>query len=733
MAQSDLPNQLAALAASQPPQTEEGHQLLDALTQAEQQQVVENAAETYNLAQDMDEGLLREIGQEVNKGFSDDDQSRAEWLDQHTFWLSLYMQQDYAENSDAERSWGATESVPILTEACNQFQTRTYKTFFPNDTFVSAIPMRRGPDDEKALEARAERIGNHMSYQLGFADRAYKQNKDALFLGTAVHGSFFTKAYFDEKRLGPRVDNVRPTDLVVNYNVGPARIEDLRRKTHILYTTVGATQDLVNKGYFIQAAQPSQYEGKTPYNVKVDETSGLSEPTNTSLLRDRPAVLLEQHFYLDIEGNNQYRPYIATTCAASRRLLRLSIGYEANPMGDPVKDYEQVQYFTHYKFQENPDGFYGLGLGHMIGDLNSAVNIMLRQTMDAATLANDGNMSGFASERLGLEGEEIRMVIGKLQKIPDTVGDLKNSIMMMQFPGPNAALIQLMEVIDGRAQRLGSTTEATTGTIDTNRQPTTVLAEIEQAMETFSSVQMRLANSFSEELQKIYRINQRYLPLVQYYVVNNTPMAITRADYADDMLVQPIFDPKFATQSQKVARAQAELNATLQNPNNQARPLVIDEAFRRYLQALDVDDIDALVPPPPEPQNVDNQEWENMQFMLPQGPTEPFDVFPDQDHAKHLQSLHDFVRDKGGTLSPEQAMNVAIHKQKHEAYQYGVEKGIIPPKQQTRQIGASPLAQPQGDFMGNGAANGALPFSPEFGAPQIFGAGLSGGGAAAGA
>jgi hypothetical protein len=38
----------------------------------------------------------------------------------------------------------------------------------------------------------------------------------------------------------------------------------------------------------------------------------------------------------------------------------------------PTKDYEQVQYFTHYKFKENPDGFYGLGLGHSIGDLNSA-------------------------------------------------------------------------------------------------------------------------------------------------------------------------------------------------------------------------------------------------------------------------------------------------------------------------------------------------------------------------
>jgi hypothetical protein len=47
------------------------------------------------------------------------------------------------------------------------------------------------------------------------------------------------------------------------------------------------------------------------------------------------------------------------------------------------------------------------------------------------------------------------------------------------------------------------------------------------------------------------------LPLVDYYMVNEAPEIITRADYADDMLIRPIFDPKFSTQSQKVARSQA--------------------------------------------------------------------------------------------------------------------------------------------------------------------------------
>lgn len=709
-------------------------EVIQELAKAEQQQQIEIAAENHNLAADIkDDGLIREIGQEVYNGFDDDERSRTEWLDQHTFWLSLYMQQDYAENSDPERDWGATESLPILTEACDQFQSRTFKTFFPQQTFVAASPMRKTKEDRQLLEDRAKRIGDHMSYQLGFLDRSYKEDKDALFLGVAVHGSFFTKTYFNDKFSRAKVDNVRPTDLVVNYNVGPVAIENLRRKTHIIYTTVGETEDLVNKGYFTQAAKPAQQEqGKNAYNVKVDETQGLSPNSSMHIKRDAPAVLLEQHFYLDLDGTGDYRPYIATTCAASRALMRLVVGYEADPMGNPLKDYEQVQYFTHYKFKSNPDGFYGLGLGHTIADLNSAANIMLRQTMDAGTLANDGNMSGFISDRLGLEGDEIRMVLGKMRKIPDNIGDLQNSLMMMKFPGPNGELIQLMEMIDQRAQRLGSTTEATTGTPSRAEQPTTYLASIEQSLETFSSVQMRLANALSDELQKIYRLNQRYLPLVDYYVVNDEPEQITRTDYADDMMIQPIFDPKFATQTQKVARAQAELQGTLKNPVNQGRPQVIDAAFKRYFEALDVENIEELIPPQPQIENFDDQQVENMFFLMPKESRPLFDVFPDQDHQLHLVELLAFVGQYEASLQPEQQDTIIKHQMKHQAYLYGQQNGIIPPSNTPGQVPTPPLAARPGNSMDPGSVTSTIPPAQAQLLSQIITGSASGSGGAVG-
>lgn len=624
---------------------------------------------------------MREIGQEIKKGYKDDDDTRTEWLEMHEYWLRLYMQTDSAQNSDSERDWGATESIPILTEACDQFQSRSYKAFFPNKTFVSAVPTAHTADPEKRkmLEQRAERVGRHISWQLGIKNKNYRKDKRALFLGAAVHGSFFTKTYFNTYKGNlVCIDNVRPTDLVINYNIGPKRIEDVRRKSHIIYSTIGDTEQMARKGFLIEAAKPNYSQNQSGYNKAVDESQGLN-PSQSSIKRDQDCTLIEQQFYYDIDGSGLFLPYLGTIDEQSGKLLRLVIDYESTPDGRPLKDYEQIQYYTHYKFAENPDGFYGLGLGQKIGDLNSAVNIGTRQMLDAATLANDGNNSGYISERLCIDGEEeVSLSLGKLKKIPDTTGDLQNGIMMMKFPGPSQYLMQLIEFMDARAQRMAATTDATTGDISKNMQPTTVLAQIEQAMEMFSSAQMGLADDLGDELDKVYRINQKHLPFVEYFTINDVPDQVTRMDYTDDMSVEPIFDPKFSTQMQKVQRAAAIAQIVMQNPLTAQRPQVMDALTKLNLEALDADDIEELVPTPPPPINIDDQMKENMLFLMPPGAAPPFDVFPQQDHQKHLDELHDFVATQGNKLQPEQAQAVIAHKMKHESMLYGIQHGIIP-------------------------------------------------------
>lgn len=669
--------------AQNPPNTQKGTSFVKDVANAEQNARVQRSSEYYNLVESLDPAVVKSIGKEIFDGYKTDDESRKNWLEMHEFWFRLYMQTDSAVLVDADRDWGATESVPVLMESCDQFQSRCYKAFFPNQTFVSAAPIAHtnDPEKHKMLADRAERVGRHMSWQLGIKNKNYRKDKRALMLGVALHGSFFTKTYFNTENNSVCVDNIRPTDLVVNYNVGAIRMEDLRRKSHVIYTSVGAVQDLYNKKWLSDTVKPNMSGSQTQYNSAVDEADGLVAAYARSK-RDQPVILIEQQFYYDIENNGNYLPYIGTIDGNNGKLLRLTIDYDADPQGNPTNNYKQIQYYTHYKYSENPDGFYGLGLGHKIGDLNSAINIGMRQTLDAATLANDGNNSGYISERLVMDGaEEVTMTLGKLKKVPDSSGDIQNGIMMMKFGGPSDILLKMIEMLDQRAQRIASTTEVTTGSVDSNMQPTTVLAQIEQAMEMFSSVQMGLADSLGDELSLVYKINQKHLPFVEYFSLNDEPNQITRLDYSDDMMILPVFDPKFATQMQKVQRAQSIAQIVMANPLTQQRPEVMDELTRMNLEAIDADGIDLLVPPPPPPPaNINDQIQENMMFLMPDGGAGKFDVYPDQSHAQHLMQLHDFIAKHGDLIQdPKKAQAIQEHKQKHEAFLYGQENGIIPP------------------------------------------------------
>lgn len=681
--------------------------------------------ETQNIADKLDEEILNKIGAEVYKLFKEDDDSRLEWDDMHAEWIKLFYGTDEPLYQQEIRRWGNASSMPILTEAAIQFQSRTYKSFFSQRTFVSAIPIGRGDDQEE----RAKRIGRHMSYQLGVKDRKYKSTKSKLFMAVAIHGSMFTKTFYDPDKRRVVVENVRPIDLVVPYHIGPVDLDELDRKTNVIRMSELKAKRYKDMGFFIDMPAPDYNVELNQVDMAVNDATGLHDTSNKT---GNNYTILEQHTFLDLEDNGEYKPYIVWVCKNSKKVLRISIRYETDEVGNPTNNYEPIEYFTHYQFITNPNGFYGLGLGILVGDMNSTVNTILRQAIDAATLANDGNNSGFFSERLGVRGQELAMSLGKFTKVPDTTGDLQAGIFQFQFPGPNSALIQLGQYLDQRAQRLGSTTEALTGSPESARQPTTILTEVEQGLEVFTTVQQQLADSLNHELAKIYRLNGKFLPLVDYFVVNGATEEITRDDYQDDMQVEAVFDPRFSTQAQKIARAQAELDATMRNPNNQQRPEVIDAAFKRYLEIIEVDDIDELIPEPPEPQKIDDQHEENMYFMLPPNKRPMFDVFPDQNHLKHVAVIDEFLNSYGQMLDQETLMLIDQHRKEHVAYQYGVEFKVIPENQEVsndtgRNTG---LAAAIGNAMVSGGGSVKTQMPAGLDAMQIFGgAPLQSGGA----
>ena len=592
--------------------------------------------EVRNLAQEGKyKDKLAEIASQVVETWKADKESRSEWDDMHAQWLRLYYQKDKAKNPPWEGA--SDESLPLLAEGCTQFSARAYKAMFPGQQIIRCVPTGQATAEDKA---RAERVGRGMSHQLMVKDKTYKKNKDRLLLSLPLHGHFFTKTFYDPTIKRILVKNVRATDLIVPYGKGPRDIEDVSRKTEMIWKPMHECRRLVRDGYFTEEPEPYKYnEGKAD-DKALDQVEGMSE---SPMDPDPPALLLEQHLYFDLSKDGFADPYTATVCAQSQKCVRLSIGWETGDSGEETDDRRPVEYYTSYSYMENPDGFYGLGQGHLIAQANIAVNKMLRQTVDAATLATVGNHSGFISEQLtGVQGGELAMKLGKFVKIPASVEDMKNGIFKMEYPGPSNVLPAIIELIMSRSDRLATIPEVLTGQTDKVMQPTTVMALIEQALQPFTAVYERVTESWTRELEKVYRLNYKHMDEEEYFSLHDVDgvlrnYAFGRSDFTPDLQVTPIADPRLATEQQKLAKAETVYKIMMSNPLVLNSPQHMFINTKRMLEAIGADNTEELLPNPSSAlPRVDDPYQENF-FAMQSTPQMPM-VFPDQDHAGHMKA-----------------------------------------------------------------------------------------------
>jgi hypothetical protein len=626
-----------------------------------------------NLAPKLPEDDQNKLAAQVVKDFESDNDSRKGWLEMHAGWLRLFNQSEKPKSPP----WpGASEeSLPLLTEACTQFHARAYKALFPGRTVVTAVPTLKL---DVEVEARAKRVAKHMSWQLMVRDRGYKADKDRLLFGLPLHGSFFTKTYFHPVLGRNMVENVRPEDLVIPYGVGPRDIDSVERKTQIVWQTINDARILVQAQFY--SAEPEVYNNgeKTPTQSETDKSQGLTEPAVKT-----DCCVLEQHAVWDLDGDGIAEPYIAWVCRQSKKLLRLAYRFDADEQGAPTDNKRAVEYFTHYNYLPNPEGFYGLGMGHLIGPINKAVNKLVRQAIDAATLANIGNASGFVSSQLDVKGGEIEIELGKFRKINASMEDIAKGIYQFKFPGPSASIGQLIELFSGRSDRLGSVTELVSGQADKVYQPTMAMALIEQALEVYGAVQARVIEAWGRELQKYYDLNTKYMPDVEPYVMfmddgSAESDAVTKDDYRGDLMVQPLADPKQATTEKKLMRAQAVLQFVMTNPLTMQNPMAIYAVGKRYLEAIEEPNIDEIFPPPLPPRE-DDPYKENATALMPQPMVPP--PYPDQDHMGHIVAHQELLMGKEGhdgftaQLPPEGKKALEQHIQMHIAQMYEAEHG----------------------------------------------------------
>lgn len=554
--------------------------------------------EDFNIAEKVSDEVLLKIGNRVKEDYENDLESRSEWEHMVADWVKLFYMRDKPINPPWEGA--SEESIPMLLEACNQSHARAYGEMFGTKQIITCIPTgtQIGPD----IRARMDRVSAHMSYQLLVQNETYKSDKDRMLLCLPLYGSMFTKTYYNHLEQRNKVDTIRPFDLVVPYGTGPRSLEDMPRKSHRCYIPMYQARYLTQRGYFIKCPKSIDNDDKkTAPDEQADAIDGMASAFDS---KDY-ALVIEQHCMYDLDNDGLDEPYIITFDAYDGSVLRISIRYATDERGLPTDYKAPIEYFTAYHFIPNPNGFYGLGYGMLLQGLNTSVNKLLRQTIDAGTLQNAGNMSGFADRRLGIGGRVIELTLGKFIRTESVLDDISKGIYQFKFPGPSSVIAEVLRLLTLRGDRLAMVTETITGQAERVMQPTTVLALIEQAQIIFAATHARTLESWGQELQKIYALNNKYMGEYEQFMSMTTadPMVldISKHDYAPDMRVYPAADPKMSTKRERLALSDAEFQTGMQCPFTVSNPLYLYNLFRRRYEAIGCKSINEIMPPPPMP------------------------------------------------------------------------------------------------------------------------------------
>ena len=631
-------------------QQADGSALIQALMGGEPDGI-EVEAEQYdhmaNLAEVIDEAVLGEISSELRGMYEEDSESREEWEEGYTKGLDLLGVKYQERSQPFEGASGVTH--PLIAESVVQFQAQSYKELLP-----AGGPVKTQVLGAKTMEkeSQASRVKNFMNYQITEIMEEFDPDTDQMLFYLPLSGSTFKKVYFDPTK-GRAVSAFVPAeDLVVSYSA--TDLATAPRVTHVLRMDGNQLRKMQIAGMYRDVEISSDDEVENQVRDKVDEIEGVSKG-----YIDDVHTVLEMHVDLDLEGFEDTGPdgeptgiklpYIVTIDHGSGEILAITRNYDAQ---DQLKT--KRQYFVHYKFLPGL-GFYGFGLIHMIGGLGRAATSILRQLIDAGTLAN--LPSGFKARGIRIRNEDEPLMPGEFRDIDAPGGDIRNAIVPLPFKEPSGTLAQLLASLIEGGRRFVSIADQQIGESQSGDMPVgTTVALLERGMKVMSAIHKRLHYSQKTEFRLLARIFAENLPPVYPYEVAGAPSEIKAQDFDGRVDVLPVSDPNIFSMAQRVTLAQTQLQLAQSNPGIHN----LHEAYKRMYQALEVQNIDEILPAKKEPQPT-SPSIENAKGM--QG--ELLSAFQQQDHDAHIMTHVAFMKLPLVSTSPNIYATFMGHLQDH--------------------------------------------------------------------
>jgi chaperonin GroES len=487
----------------------------------------------------------------------------------------------------------ANIKYPLLTTAALQFNARAYPAIVQGSNVVKCKVW--GNDDDGQKAARAERVSEHLSYQL-LELPEWEEDTDKLLVILPIVGCAFRKIFYDPSLSRNSTRLVTADRLVVNY--WARSLEDAPRVTEEMHLYPYEIEERIRSGRFIKFDYSQAVANALPTDTKDKDDKRPDEQD-----RDAPHLFLEQHRLLDLDDDGYSEPYIVTVHHSSATVVRIVANYDKDTISiqdGKVAAIRKQQYYVKYMFLPAPDGgFYGLGFGWLLNDIGEAINTSTNQQLDAATVANV--QGGLVSDSLGIKERKITLAPGEWKVIKSS-GRLQDNVMPINYPGPSQASFNLLEFLLAGAKEIASIKDVLTGEgMGKNASPTTTMAMIEQGLQVFTAIYKRIHRSLKTELGIHARLNRKNLDPQRYnqFFDDQQQQFDPKVDYNEqDCDILPVSDPNNVSKMQKLAKAQF-IEQTI--AADESGVLNKQEGYKRLFEAADIEDVEKLFNPPQQP------------------------------------------------------------------------------------------------------------------------------------
>ena len=544
---------------------------------------------------------LESIGSVVREGYESDERSREAWLRRTQAAMDLALQ----IVQEKSFPWANCSNVafPLVTIAALQWHARAYPELLGASEIVKCRTF--GPDPDGKKLGRASRISSHMSYQLTEEDSGWEESTDRGFLNEAVVGTVFKKSFYSAAAGHNVSELVLAKDLVLNYF--SKSVESSPRKTHCFPLSRNEMHEKILRGMMRDVREDEWFHAIPPtredisLGVKANVRTGVTPPQSDHLT---PFSALEQHVSLDLDGDGYAEPYIVTVLKETTKPVRIVTRFEWTHVqhtdSGEIISIRPLEYFTKYGFIPSPDGgIYDVGFGVLIGPLNESVNTAINQLFDAGTLATTAG--GFLGRGVKLRGGQNSFSPFGWNRVDSTGEDLAKGIFALPVREPSNVLFQLLSLMIDYTNRVAGTVDVMVGENPGQNTPKYNMQAMQQeGSRIYNAIFKRQWRSMKEEFQKLWILNQIYLPVEE---ISPGGIQISREDYlGDPRAIRPAADPNLTSSAMRIEQAgmMAQRAAMTAGYNR-------DEVEKNLLRAMRVDAIDVFfpgsdkVPPIPNP------------------------------------------------------------------------------------------------------------------------------------